>query len=48
MIWDMTSKGNGYMTWSYLQALKEALIPVYKPGRFYQQDNAKIHVSREA
>ena len=45
---DSDSKGNGYTTWSYLQALETALVPVYTPGRFYQQDNAKIHVSKAA
>jgi hypothetical protein len=45
---DQISKGNGYSTWSYLRALEAGLLPVYKPGIFFQQDNAKIHVSREA
>jgi transposase len=45
---DMSSKGKGYTTWSYLQALEKALLPIYRPGVFYQQDNAKIHVSKAA
>ena len=45
---DSDSKGNGYITQSYLQALEAALVPVYTPGQFYQQDNAKIHVSKAA
>ena len=45
---DSDSKGNRYTTWSYLQALEAALVPVYTPGQFYQQDNAKIHVSKAA
>jgi hypothetical protein len=45
---DFDSRGNGYTTWSYLQALEQALLPVYTPGQFYQQDNAKIHVSNMA
>src|SRR6195952_5146879 len=44
----MTSKGKGYTTWSYLQALEEALVLIYEPSRFYQQDNAKIHMSGKA
>jgi hypothetical protein len=45
---DELSKGNGYSTWSYLKALEAGLRPIYQPGLFFQQDNAKIHVSREA
>jgi hypothetical protein len=43
---DSESIGNGYTSWSYIEALKQALLPVYQPGTFFQQDNAKIHVSR--
>jgi transposase len=43
---DSESTGNGYTSWSYMEALKQALLPVYQPGTFFQQDNAKIHVSR--
>ena len=32
---DLDSKGNGYITWSYLQALEAALVPVYTPSQFY-------------
>lgn len=45
---DGDSKGNGYSTRSYLDALEKGLLPDYKPGGFFQQDNAKIHVSRNA
>jgi hypothetical protein len=38
----------GYTTWSYLQILEEGLLSYYQPGTFFQQDNAKIHVSRVA
>ncbi len=39
------ARRNRYSTQSYLQALKEGLLPNYVPGRFFLQDNAKIHVS---
>ncbi len=42
---DEHARRNGYSTWSYLQALEEGLLPNYVPGRFFLQDNAKIHVS---
>jgi len=45
---DLNSKGGGYTTLSYLQALEEGLLPIYQPGTFFQQDNAKIHVSMAA
>ena len=46
MVRDSDSAGNGYTSWSYIEALKQGLLPVYQPGTFFQQDNAKIHVSR--
>ena len=45
---DVDSNGGGYTTMSYLDVLEEGLAPYYEPGRFFQQDNAKIHVSRAA
>ena len=41
---DPSSPRNGYLARSYIDALEQALLPIYKPGRFFQQDNAKIHV----
>jgi hypothetical protein len=45
---DPESRDNGYSTQSYLATLEEGFIDSYKPGRFFQQDNARIHTSREA
>jgi hypothetical protein len=45
---DTESRGGGYTTWSYLRVLEEGLLPHYQPGTFFQQDNAKIHVSKAA
>jgi hypothetical protein len=45
---DIGSRGKGYTTWSYLRVLEKGLLPHYQPGTFFQQDNAKIHVSRAA
>lgn len=33
----------GYTTNSYMDALEEGLLPIYEPGRVFQQDNASIH-----
>jgi hypothetical protein len=45
MVRDEESDKNGYSSCSYIEALEETLLPHYVPGRFFQQDNAKIHVS---
>lgn len=37
---------NGFTARSYIQALEEALLPEYRPGTFFQQDNARIHTAR--
>lgn len=42
---DSEAAANGYSSWSYMEALNKGLIPIYQPGTFFQQDNAKIHVS---
>lgn len=42
---DPNSPRNGYSSWSYQKVLEEALLPSYRPGEIFQQDNAKIHVS---
>ena len=39
------SRNNGYIARSYLITLEEGLLPVYKPGRLFQQDNACIHIA---
>jgi hypothetical protein len=41
-------KKGGYSSWSYCKALEEGLLPVYDGTRHFQQDNAKIHRSKEA
>lgn len=48
MIWDETSRRNGYTSWSYQRALEEGLLPYYDDERFFQQDNAPIHKSRSS
>ena len=40
---DPESVRNGYSHKSYLKALEEGLLPVYKPGRTFLQDNAYIY-----
>lgn len=37
---------NGYTAWSYIWALEEGLLPIYKPGDAFQQDNARIHTAK--
>ncbi len=34
----------GYSAWSYIWALEDGLIPIYKPLDIYQMDNAPIHI----
>jgi hypothetical protein len=48
MIRDPTAKRKGYTSWSYQQALLEGLLPIYEEFRHFQQDNAKIHVSKSS
>ena len=36
---------HGYSTWSYIWALEEGLILIYKPLDVYQMDNTPIHNS---
>lgn len=45
---DSSSAHNGYTTQSYLKALQEGLIPYYKHGQVFMQDNASIHTSIQA
>ena len=42
---DADSGNNGYTARSYLMTLEEGLLPVYEPGRLFQQDNARIHTA---
>jgi len=43
---DEDSPRNGYTARSYIKILEEGLLPHYTPGRFFLQDNAKIHVAK--
>ncbi|RDW79716.1 hypothetical protein BP6252_04354 [Coleophoma cylindrospora] len=43
---DEAAARNGYSANSYTWALEEGLLPYYIPGRFFLQDNAKIHVAK--
>jgi hypothetical protein len=38
----------GYTMNSYLKCLEDGLFPIYRPGSIFQQDNAKIHTSKQA
>lgn len=41
-------KRGGYTTDSYLEALETGLIDIYSPDLAFQQDNARIHTSKQA
>lgn len=43
---DSSAKRNGYTAWSYQQALEEGLLPDYRPGELFMQDNACVHTAR--
>lgn len=43
---ELSSRG-GYSIKSYLKSLEKGLISFYKPGKIFQQDNTRIHVSKE-
>lgn len=43
---DPAAPRGGYTTQSYIWALEEGLLKEYEPGTPFQQDNAKIHVSK--
>jgi len=42
---DVLARKEGYSAQSYIWALEEGLMPVYKPLDIYQMDNAPIHMS---
>jgi hypothetical protein len=42
---DLSAKKFGYSCYSYMSALEEGLVPIYKPGDIFQQDNAPIHIA---
>ena len=41
---DVLARKEGYSARSYIWALEEGLMPVYKPLDIYQMDNAPIHM----
>ena len=41
---DPLSAKEGYSAWSYIWALEEGLVLIYKPLDIYQMDNAPIHI----
>lgn len=43
---DETRRRAGYTAWSYLEALKEGLLPHYRRGQLFMADNAPIHTAR--
>ena len=45
---DELSRNGGYSTNSCIPFLEKSLLPIYEPGIRFQQDNAKIHISRQA
>jgi hypothetical protein len=42
---DIKSSKRGYTALSYISALEKGLIPIYKPGYIFQQDNTRIHTA---
>jgi len=42
---DPSAAKEGYSAQSYIWALEDGLIPIYKPLDIYQMDNALIHTS---
>lgn len=45
---DFVTGRGGYTTKSYLDALEEGFLREYEPGTPFQQDNARVHVSKQA
>ena len=44
---DPTSPRGGYSAESYIKTLQEGLMPYYRPGQIFQQDNAPIHTANK-
>jgi hypothetical protein len=42
---DPIAKNNGYTAWSYQEALTEGLLPKYRRGHTFMQDNASVHTA---
>ncbi len=47
MIRDPESPRGGFSARSYIWALEEGLLPVYRPGTFFLQDNTRIHTVKK-
>lgn len=43
---DITARRHGYTSNSYIAALEEGLLPYYRPGQLFMQDNSPIHTSQ--
>jgi hypothetical protein len=43
---DPTTHRNGYSAQSYIETLELGLLPYYRPGEVFQQDNAGIYRAR--
>ena len=43
---DEPTAAHSYTSWSYIEALKKGLLPNFTLGRYFQQNNARIHVSQ--
>jgi hypothetical protein len=44
---DPMAPKNGYSSWSYIIAFRDGLLPQYNGTRIFEQDNSKIHISKE-
>jgi transposase len=42
---DPDAPRNGYTAKSYIKALRQGLLPHYRRGQLFQQDNARIHTA---
>jgi hypothetical protein len=42
---DPKSPCNGYSARSYVKTLERGLLPFYKPGEIFMQDNARIYTA---
>jgi len=42
---DQTAQRSGYSANSYVQTLRDGLLPNYRPGQIFMQDNAPIHTA---
>jgi transposase len=42
---DPDAPRHGYTAQSYIKALQQGLLPYYRQGQLFQQDNARIHTA---